>query len=288
MPQTAPQATMRAVALDADGRLPVPRPFVAGFEAAGRIVAVGPGVERGRVGEPVAVLVGGGAHAEVVLAPAVLAVRAEGVDARTAAGFGWSTPTAYDLVHTVARIGPGDRVLIHGAAGAVGTMAAQFAAAAGAGRITGVAGNDERSHYARQFGFHRVVTRDAFPDALAGESFDAVLDPVGGATRVASLALLAPHGRLVAYGEIAGADPVRVSVGDLLASGRSLLTHNGDLLGRTHPARLAESARRALALVADGTVRVDVTAEHALADVGEAVAGLAAGRTLGKGIVRVR
>ncbi|MFD0351502.1 alcohol dehydrogenase catalytic domain-containing protein [Kitasatospora aburaviensis] len=90
-----------------DGHFPVPRPFVPGFEAAGRIVAVGDGVDEGRIGEQVLALVDGGAYAEVVLAPAALAVPAPGVDARTAAGFGWTAPTAHDLIHTVTRLGPG-------------------------------------------------------------------------------------------------------------------------------------------------------------------------------------
>lgn len=75
-------------------------------------------------------LVGGGAYAEVVTAPAVLAINAAAVDPRTAAGFGWVAPTAYDLINTVAGVGHGDSVLIHAAAGGVGTLAGQFAAAA--------------------------------------------------------------------------------------------------------------------------------------------------------------
>ncbi|MER5604125.1 alcohol dehydrogenase catalytic domain-containing protein, partial [Streptomyces sp. NPDC002265] len=88
----------------ADGTLPVPRPFVPGFEVSGHVVAVGTGVDAARVGEPVAALTTGGACAELVAAPAVLALPLDGVPLRTAAGFGWSTPTAYDLVHNVARV----------------------------------------------------------------------------------------------------------------------------------------------------------------------------------------
>ncbi|MGW4647311.1 quinone oxidoreductase family protein [Kitasatospora sp. NPDC004289] len=270
-----------------DGHFPVPRPFVPGFEVAGRIVAVGEGVPAGRVGEEVVALVGGGGFAEVVLAPAVLAVPAAGVDARTAGALGWAAPTAYDLVNGVAGVRPGDRVLIHAAAGGVGTLAVQFAALAGAGELTGVVGSAERAAYARRFGYHRLVTREEFPAALEGAEFDVVLDPVGGAARTASLELLAPHGRLVAYGDIAGAAPVEVPVTGLLMRGQSVLTYNGELLSRTDPARLAASVTRALALVAGGSVRVDVTAEHPLEDAAAAVAELASGRTRGKGLVRI-
>ncbi|MFC9331279.1 zinc-binding alcohol dehydrogenase family protein [Kitasatospora sp. NPDC057015] len=271
-----------------DGHFPVPRPFVPGFEAAGRITAVGEGVDDGRIGEQVSALVAGGGFAQVVLAPAALAIRAEGVDARTAAGAGWVAPTAYDLINTVAGIGPGDSVLIHAASGGVGTLAAQFAALAGARRIVGVVGSADRADHARRFGYHRVLTRDEFPRALGEETFDAILDPVGGPTRIANLAHLAPHGRLAVYGNIASFEPVDVSANDLLANGQSLMTYNSNLLSRTAPARLAASAVRALDLLSDGLVRLDITAEHELADVATAIANLAAGATAGKTVVRVR
>lgn len=83
---------------------------------------------------PVTALTSGGAYAEVMLAPADLVFDAAGVDPRTAAGLGWAAPTAYDLVNTVARVRAGDSVLVHAAAGGVGSLAAQFARRAGAER----------------------------------------------------------------------------------------------------------------------------------------------------------
>ncbi|WP_433196867.1 quinone oxidoreductase family protein [Nocardia sp. CA-107356] len=270
-----------------DGHFPIPRPFVPGFEAAGRIVAVGAGVDPARVGEEVTALIGGGGYAEVVVAPAVLAVAVAGLDVRTAAAFGWVTPTAYDLINTVAAVRPGDSVLIHAAAGGVGSLAAQFAVAAGAARVAGVVGNPGQVDYARQFGYQEVFTREDFPDALGEQQFDVILDPIGGPTRLAALERLAPHGRLVAYGNIATFEPVHVSVNDLLMHGRSLLTYNSNLLSQTNPDRLADSARRAVQLVADGSVRIDITAEYPLADLGTAVANLADGVTRGKSIIRI-
>ncbi|MFF8996247.1 zinc-binding alcohol dehydrogenase family protein [Streptomyces sp. NPDC014983] len=270
-----------------DGHFPIPRPFVPGFEAAGRITAVGDGVDPSRIGEPVIALVGGGGFAEVVLAPAALAIGAEGIDARTAAAAGWVAPTAYDLINTITGVGPGDSVLIHAASGGVGTLAAQFAAAAGARRIVGVVGNADRADYARQFGYHRLLTREEFPGALDGESFDTILDPVGGATRAANLAHLAPHGRLAVYGNIATFEPVAVSTNDLLTNGQSVMMYNSNLLSRTHTARLAASTTSALAQVAAGLIRIDITAEYELADVGTAIENLATGATHGKSIIRI-
>ena len=270
-----------------DGHFPAQRPFIPGFEAAGQVIATGTGVEDVSVGDQVTALTSAGAYAEVVVAPAVLTLPASGLDLRTAAASGWTTPTAYELITTVSRVRPSDRVLIHAAAGAVGTMAAQFARLAGADTVTGVAGNPARAAYAASFGYDRVLIRDEFPQALDGESFDVILDPVGGPARHASLRLLAPHGRLAVYGNIATFEPVTVSANDLLMTGASLLTYNSSLLSQTNPARLAESARLALESLASGQVKIDITAEYAMTDLGTAIQELADGTTRGKTILRL-
>jgi NADPH2:quinone reductase len=270
-----------------DGHFPVPRPFVPGFEASGHIVAVGEGVDGGRVGEPVTALTTAGAYAEVALAPAALASGIGDMPLRTAAGLGWGAPTAYDLINTAARVRPGESVLIHAAAGGVGTLAAQFARLAGAGRIIGVVGSESRAEYAARFGYDQLLLREEFPTKLGDEEIDVILDPVGGSTRHAGLARLAAHGRLVAYGNLGTYEPVLADTNDLLMRGTSLVTYNSNLLSRTHPEQLAESARRALALVADGQVRVDITAEYDLVDAAVAVQRLADGTACGKTILRV-
>ncbi|MFI0448230.1 zinc-binding alcohol dehydrogenase family protein [Actinomadura sp. 6N118] len=270
-----------------NGHFPVPRPFVPGFEAAGRIIAVGDGVDQARIGEQATALTSAGAYAEVVLAPAALTFDAAALDPRVAAGFGWVTPTAYDLINTLTRVRPGESVLIHAAAGGVGTLAVQFAKAAGADRIVGVVGNSDQADYAANFGYHQVLVREEFPDALADEHFEMILDPIGGPTRHANLERLAPHGRLAVYGNIATFEPVEISVNDLLMQGKSLLTYNSNLLSQTHPDRLADSARQALQLVTDGHVHIDITAEYEPADLGAAIQRLADGATRGKSILRI-
>ncbi|MFD5144606.1 zinc-binding alcohol dehydrogenase family protein [Streptomyces sp. NPDC058401] len=270
-----------------DGHFPVPRPFVPGFEASGHISAVGEGVDATRVGESVTALTMAGAYAEVVLAPAILTLGVGDMPLRTAAGFGWGAPTAYDLINTAAHVRPGERVLIHAAAGSVGTLAGQFARLAGADRIVGVVGTADRADYAAQFGYDQILLRKEFPTGLGEEKFDVVLDPVGGATRRTGLDQLAAHGRLVAYGNLSTYEPVLADANDLLTLGKSLLAYNSVLLSQTHPERLADSARRALDLISDGKVRTDITAEYALGDVSTAVQRLAEGTTRGKSILRV-
>ncbi|AVZ71190.1 oxidoreductase [Streptomyces lunaelactis] len=270
-----------------DGHFAVPRPFVPGFEASGHIVAVGAGIDARRVSEAVTALTTSGAYAEVVLAPATLTLSIGSMPLRTAAGLGWGAPTAYDLINTAAHVRPGESVLIHAAAGSVGTLAAQFARLAGAGRIVGVVSTTDRADYAAQFGYDQLLLREEFPAKLDGEKPDVILDPVGGSTRTAGLEQLAAHGRLVAYGNLATYEPVLANANDLLMFGKSLLTYNSNLLSQTHPERLTDSARRALGLVADGKVRMDITTEYALEDLAMAVQRLAEGTTHGKSILRV-
>lgn len=269
------------------GHFPVPRPFIPGFEASGHITAVGEGVDASRMGRPVTTLVTGGAHAEVVVAASVLTLDVGEFSLRSAAGLGWGTPTAYDLIHTATRVRPGESVLVHAAAGGVGTLAAQFATLAGAAQIVGVVGNAARADYAAQFGYHRLLLREEFPAKLGNEQFDVILDPVGGPTRRTNLTQLAAHGRLAAYGNLSTFDPVLADANNLLMQGKSLVTYNSNLLSETHPERLSDSARRALDLVAEGQVRVDITAEYDLADLATAVQQLADGTTLGKSIIRI-
>ncbi|CAO5157966.1 Alcohol dehydrogenase [Frankia sp. AiPs1] len=270
-----------------DGHFPSARPLVPGFEVSGHVEAVGEGVETFRVGEPVIALTTAGAYAEVVVAPAALALSIGDLSLRTAAGLGWAAPTAYDLINTVGRVRSGDDVLIHAAAGGVGSLAVQFARLAGAGRVVGVVGSADRAAYAARLGYDQIHSRAEFPTTLADGHFDVILDPVGGRTRETNLSHLAPHGRLVVYGNISSYEPTLVSTNDLLAEGKSLITYNSSLLGQTHPERLANSARRALELLAGGRVRLDITAEYDLADLGAGVAKLAGGEILGKAIVRV-
>ncbi|MEV0452838.1 zinc-binding dehydrogenase [Streptomyces sp. NPDC050600] len=89
------------------------------------------------------------------------------------------------------------------------------------------------------------------------------------------------------YGNLSTHEPVLADTNDLLMQGKSLITYNSNLLSRTHPERLADSARRALGLVSDSTVHVDITAEYELADLATAVQRLAEGATYGKSILRI-
>ncbi|MFF8025605.1 zinc-binding alcohol dehydrogenase family protein [Streptomyces sp. NPDC007896] len=252
-------------------------PFVPGLEVSGRVRALGAGVTGLAVGQEVAALTQGGAYADVVVADAVTVFPLPpGVGLRTGATLPTVLPTAYALIHAVGRLQPGETVLVQGAAGGVGTVLGQLASAAGAGAVYGVVSGAAKAEYAREHGYDEVfVTSSAsfakeVREATDGRGVDLALDPVGGETLRASLAALAPFGRLVSFGNASGAQPWQVGEPDLYplalsVSGFSILT-----LAQTAPTELRALTERAFRTVVDAVVSLPVTAEFALPDAAEA------------------
>lgn len=185
-----------------------PVPCVVGYEVAGRIDAVGAGVDPGRVGQDVVAMTRFGGYAEAVLVPEIgAAVRPPSIDAVTGAAIPVTGLTAWMILHVHGRIRGGDRVLVLSAGGGVGLMARDLLAEVGA-EAWGAA-SPGKFDALRARGWTHLVDyrRPDWVDQLRadGVRFDLVLDPVGGASWGTSLDLLAPGGRLVAYGMSANA-----------------------------------------------------------------------------------
>ncbi len=228
---------------------------VPGLELAGRVVAVGDGVDASWVGRPVAALTGGGAQATHCVVPAEHLLRVpEGVDLVEAGGFPEAFCTAHDALVTQGALAAGERLLVTGAAGGVGCAAVQIGRALGA---TVVALTRDRRHdeALRALGADETVVVDDLPTT---EPVDVVLELVGAATLPAVLRRVRPHGRVVVVGVGSGA---RVEL-DLLAVMGSRLTLTGSTLrGRTRAEKADVVARVARDLGPrwrDGTVRVPV------------------------------
>jgi NADPH:quinone reductase-like Zn-dependent oxidoreductase len=174
-------------------------PTIPAHEVAGRVFALGPGVADLSVGEAVFGLVDfdrDGAAAEFVSLPALaLAPAPKTVDARLAAAVPLAGLTAWQALFTHGRVRPGQRVLIHGGAGGVGTFLLQLARDAGAHVITTVRAHDR--DLARELGATVVVDRDAlrFEEVLA--PVDLVIDTVGGETLVRSFAVVPRGGAII-------------------------------------------------------------------------------------------
>lgn len=200
----------RADLMQRRGHYPAPHGWPAnipGLEYAGEVEAVRPGVTRWRVGDRVMGLVGGGAQAEMVVVhqDEVLPIPS-GLSYPEAAAIPEAFLTAYDALVTRGRLQPGERVLIHAAGSGVGTAAAQIAKRLGA-TVLGTSRSGDKLARALLYGLDVGIdtSRTAFRDAV-GEPVHLVLDVLGGPALVDNLAVLAPRGRLILLGFLAGSE----------------------------------------------------------------------------------
>lgn len=193
-------------------------PFVPGSEVAGvvRRAPQGCGVSEG---DRVAAFLGVGAFAEVVATPpATVFPLPDGVTFDVAAALPMNYCTAHFALTRRGRLQPGETVLVHGAAGGVGTASVQVARALGA-TVIAVASTDDKREVARRAGAHHVLGVDGFKDAARdltdGRGVDVVVDPVGGDRFLDSLRSLAVEGRHLVIG-FTGGDIPTVKVNRLL------------------------------------------------------------------------
>jgi NADPH:quinone reductase len=266
-------------------------PFVPGLEASGHVRAVGEGVTDLTVGQPVSALTIGGAYADVVLASAALTFAVpEALDLRTAATLPVVLPTAHALIYETGRLHSGESVLVHGAAGGVGTVVGQVARLANAGAVFGVVSRPEKVQYARQFGYDDVFLADDFDvrarAATDGRGVDVALDHVGGETWRRSLELLAPFGRLVSFGNAGGERPWTAQFSALRPASTGVHGFSLSILAATAPQALRAVADRAFALVTDGRVELPITGEYAFGDAADAHRLLESRASTGKIVLR--
>lgn len=212
-------------------------PFVPGFEAAGRIDAVGDDVSL-EPGQRVVATTTSGAYAEAVTADVRSVVPIpEDLSFEAAAGFPVQFLTAHNCLFEWGGLESGERVLIHAAAGGVGTAAVQLAANADA-EVFGTASTEAKLDLAADLGCDHPINyeTEAFADEIAritdGEGVDLVLDGVGGDAFRESLDVLAHFGRVVAIG-VASGDPPGVRTPDLLFQNHSVIGfHLGNAIAR--------------------------------------------------------
>ena len=211
-----------------------PLPYTLGMECVGEVVAAGKGAEDW-VGRRVTASgrAGTGAHADLVAGSTAMAfVAPDQLGDVEAAAFFYPFHLAYLGLHERGRLAAGETVLVHAAAGGVGSAAVQLAAAAGA-RVIATVGSDEKAELAQTLGADLVVnyrTDDfvaAVLDATAGLGVDVCFDGVGGPTMLRSLECLGRGGRHLCVGFAAGIEAEEVP----MVSGRALCFGNFDLVG---------------------------------------------------------
>ncbi|WP_433364344.1 quinone oxidoreductase family protein [Actinoplanes sp. CA-142083] len=276
-------------------------PFVPGLEITGTVVEIGPGVTAHRVGDRVVALTNAGGLAEVAIADAALTVGLPaGLDAAAAVTVPGALTTAVLLHDHVARVRPGDAVLVHSAAGAVGRALADVSRARGGApeargargaRLIGAVGAASRVAAAHDAGYPDVLVRgDTLADdaraLTGGRGVDIVLDPQGTTYLDQDLAMLAPTGRVILFGNASGAALAALPpTGLLYRRNASVGGFSLEALSATAPAMVAAAMSTALGLLADGQATADPTILSGLAAAPEAQQALADGAGHGKYVV---
>jgi NADPH2:quinone reductase len=254
-------------------------PDVPGLEFAGEVVEVGDGTRDVAVGDRVMAIAGGGGQATRITAhERMLLPVPDDVAWAAAGGFMETFTTAHDALFTQAGLEPGERVLVNGANGGVGTSAVQLAVAAGA---TVVASARSRSTHdgLTAMGAHEVVTPS---EAHDHGPFDVVLELVGAPNMAANLSSLAPWGRVCVIG-VGGGPTVELNL--LALMGRRGRIHGSTLRARPLEEKIDASRavlRHVVPLLASGRVTVPIEAAHDLEDAAAAYEAFRAPGKVGK------
>jgi putative PIG3 family NAD(P)H quinone oxidoreductase len=279
----------RADLLQLRGQYPPPpgESEVPGMEAAGRIMAAGPGVTGWAPGTRVMALLGGGGQAERVAVPTGQLVRLpDELTVEEGGALPEAALTAWTNLVVEGRLQPGETVLVTGASGGMGSFAAQLARELGA-RVLAAARNRERLERLRAFGIDDLLTEGEglaaeVRERTAGRGADLVFDLVGGRLLNGHLAALRRGGRLVLLGLLAGD---RAEVDLALVLGRRLAVIGSTLRSRSRQEKaelVAGFAAFALPRLARGALRPVVDRVVPLARAAAAYEALERGEPFGK------
>lgn len=226
-------------------------PAVIGVEAAGKVEAIGDGVEEFAVGDRVAYAAAIGAYASTRVLKAERALRLpEAISPRTAASSLLKGMTAYMLLHKTYPVGPGTTILVHAAAGGLGEILVRWAKHLGA-TVIGTVSSPEKAERARLSGAdHLVIGRDADivteVNALTGwRGVDVAYDGIGGDMLAKTLQCVRPFGTAASLGQAAG--PIPPVAIEMLRPGKSLtlpsiMAYSADLADYRHAAEAAIEA----------------------------------------------
>jgi NADPH:quinone reductase len=274
-------------------RMPPGAPDIFGLEAAGEVVALGPGVSRWRVGDKVAALLVGGGYAEYVAVPEVQCLPAPpNLSIVEAAALPECAMTVWSNVFELGRLQPGDRILVHGGASGIGTTAIQLARAIGAIPYA-TAGTKEKCRRCENLGAKRAIDYRSedfaavIRDETGGEGVDVVLDMVGGDYLNRDLRILRHGGRLVM---IAFKQGSTVPIDCTLVQDREAIITGSRLRPRpiAEKGRLAAAVRKAVwPMIADGRFKPVIDSAHPLRDVRAAQERLDGGGHIGKVMLTV-
>ena len=267
-------------------------PFTLGAELAG-VVRSAPAGAHVKPGDRVLglTMIGGAMAETAVLDADRVFPLPDSVSFEAGAGLLFNDLTVYFALTVRARLAKGETVLVHGAAGGIGTSTLRLAPALGASRVIAVVSTEEKADVARAAGATDVVLADGFKDAVAeltgGKGVDIVMDPVGGDRFTDSLRSLAPAGRLLVVGFTGGEIPT-VKVNRLLLNNIDVVGVGWGAWTMSHPDALQEQWQGLAALLKSGALAAPQPDVYPLSRAAEAVAALENRTARGKVVVRVR
>lgn len=264
-------------------------PFTPGREVCAEVVATGPGVTRAALGDRVMGLTtlphGGFAEYALMDQDKVHQAPASLDDAQASCLFiGYQT--GWFGLHRLARIQPGETLLVHAAAGGVGSAAIQLGKAAGA-QVIGVVGGEAKAEYARKLGADLVIDRRTqdFVEQVkvftGGKGADVVYDPVGGVTYQRSTKCIAFEGRIIVVG-FAGGEIQTAALNHALVKNYSIIGIHWGLYNTKNPAAVDECHRELTKLADAGAIDPFVSERFTLDGVPAALQRLADGKTVGR------
>ncbi|MFO7927856.1 MAG: quinone oxidoreductase family protein [Halobacteriota archaeon] len=265
-------------------------PYTPGMEVAGVIAEVGENVNR-EPGERVVSLVNGGGYAEYAIADARgLLEIPDGLSFEEAAGFPVQWLTAHNCLHEWGELESDETVLIHAAAGGVGSAAVQLADEAGA-TVIGTASTDEKLSLASDLGmdhgikYTEVDFTDRVDELTDGDGVNLVLDGIGGETTDHSLGALKSFGRMVSFGAASG-EPGRPNTADLLFGNKRVIGYH---LGRAldeRPMKVMGAVPELTELLAGDDLEVQIGDTFELSEAAEAHRFIEERKSSGKVVLR--
>ncbi|MEK3742558.1 NADPH:quinone oxidoreductase family protein [Brevibacillus sp. FSL K6-0770] len=269
-------------------------PFIPGLDATGVIEEVGSEVKNLRVGQRVIAFPANGSYAEYVVADEALTFAIpDSISTETAAACPVVSFTSYQLLAKVARLAEGETVLIHAAAGGIGTTAIQLAKLLGAGRVIGSVGSAAKAAVALAAGADHAICHDTedfvekVRELTDGAGADVILDSISGRVSERSIECLAWYGRLVHFGNASG-EIGQIRTLDLHASCRSVLGFSFGTTRKLRPHLLQDTARQVIDFLAKGQLDVKIGKVFSLEEAANAHAWVESRQSTGKVLLQVR
>ncbi|MCC8928020.1 MULTISPECIES: NADPH:quinone oxidoreductase family protein [Nocardiaceae] len=266
-------------------------PFVPGSEVAG-IVRSAPEGSGLTAGDRVAALTGlsDGMAEVVVVSPDTVFALPDAVSLTAGAGLLFNDLTVHFALRERGRLAEGETVLVHGAAGGIGTSALRMAPVLGASRVIAVVSTEAKGEIAKAAGATDVVLVDGWKDAVkeltGGKGVDVVVDPVGGDRFTDSIRSLAPSGRILVLGFTGGEIPT-VKVNRLLLNNVDIVGVGWGAWWMTRPGYLATQWAELEPLLATGTLTAPEPSVFPLEKAGEAIASLENRTAAGKVVLQL-